>query len=75
MENPENKLIEESHEAQDEVPNFSLEILRDKLEYYNVKANFFENQTSIFNEIINKVELKDKEISKEEQELTDKLAE
>ena len=38
-------------------------------------ANFFENQTSIINEIIHKVELKGTELLKEEQDMTDKLAE
>ena len=75
MEDQANKLVEETQEAHDEVPNFSLEHLPSKLEYFNVKADFFENQTLILNQIIHKVEMKDKEISKEEQELTDKLAE
>ena len=75
MEKPANQLIEETQEAQDEVPNFSLQLLQDKLEYFDVKADFFENQTLIFNEIINKVEMKNMELSKEEQKLTDKLAE
>ena len=75
MEEAANQLFKKTQEAQDEVSNFSLEHLRDKLEYFNVIADFFENQTLIFNEIINKVELKGMELSKEEQELTDKLAE
>ena len=74
MEKAANQLIEETQEAQDVVPIISLELLRDKLEYFNVKADFFENQTLIFNEIIHKVELEGMELSKEEQELTDKLA-
>ena len=75
MEDQANKLVEETKEAHDEVANFSFEHLRDKLEYFNVKADFFENQTLILNQIIHKVEMKNKEISKEEQELTDKLTE
>ena len=75
MEKAAYKLIEGTQEAQDEVPIFSLELLRDKLEYLNVKADFFQNQNLILNQIINKMELKDKELIKEEQELTDKLAE
>ena len=75
MEKPANLLIEETQKAHHEVPNFSLEHLQDKLEYLNVKSHFFENQTLIINEIINKVELKNKELLKEEQGLTDKLAE
>ena len=75
MEEATNKLIEKTQETQNEVPIFSLELLGDKLEYFNVKADFFENQTLIFNEIINKMELKGMELLKEEQELTDKLAE
>ena len=67
--------IEETQEAQDEVPNCSLELLQDKLEYFDEKADFFENQTLILNKIIHKVELNGKESSKEEQELCDKLAE
>ena len=57
-----------------EVQNFSLELLRDKLEYFDIKLDFFEKQTSIINEIIHKVELKKKELLKKEQELTYKLA-
>ena len=75
MEQPANQLIEGTQVAQDEVSNISLEVLRDKLEYFDVKGNFFENQNLILNQIIHKVELKDKELSKEEQELTEKLAE
>ena len=75
MEDQANKLVRETKATNDEVPNFSLEHLQNKLEYFNVKADFFENQTLILNQIIHKVEIKDKELSKEEQELTDKLAE
>ena len=75
MEEPANHLIEETQDTLHEVSNFSLEHLRDKLEYLNVKADFFENQTLIFNVIICKMELKGMELLKEEQELTDKLAE
>ena len=75
MEKPASQLVEKTQEAQDEVPNLSFELLRDKLEYFNVKGEFFENQTLIFNEIISKVELKGMELSREEQELNDKLAE
>ena len=75
MEKATNQLFEETQEAHNKAPNFSFEHLRYKLEYFNVKAIFFENQTLIFNEIINKVEMKGMELSKEEQELTDKLAE
>ena len=71
---PANQLIR-THEAHDEVQNFSLELLRDKTEYLGVKADFFENQTLILNQIIHKMEMKNKELSKEEQELTDKLTE
>ena len=70
MEKPANLFIEETQEAHNEVPIFSLELLRDKLEYFNVKADFFENQTLIINEIIHKVELKDKELLKKEHSLT-----
>ena len=74
MEKPANQLVEEgAQEAHNEAPNFNLELLQDKFEYLNVKANFFENQTLIFNKIIHKMELKDKEFLKEEQDLTDKL--
>ena len=67
----ENQTFEETQEAHDEVANFSLELLQDKLEYLTVKADFFENQNLIIHEIIHKVELKNKELSKEEEELTD----
>ena len=75
MEETANQLVEENQEAHDAVSNFSVELLQDKLKYFNVKGDFFEKQTLIFNNIICKVELKGKEILKEEQELTDKLAE
>ena len=75
MEKPANQLNEDTQIAQDEVPIISLELLQNKLEYFNVKADFFENQTLILNEIIHKVELEDMKLSNEEQELTDKLAE
>ena len=75
MEEATNQLFEKTQEAQDEVLNFSFEHLRDKLEYFTVKANFFENQTLIFNELINKEEMICMELLKEEQELTDKLME
>ena len=75
MEDQAYKLVEETQGAQDEVSIISLELLQYKLEYLNVKADFFEDQTLILNEIINKVELKGIELLKEEQELTDKLAE
>ena len=75
MEKPENQIIVETQEAHAEVPNFSLELLQDKLEYINVKADFFENQNLILNQIIYKVELEGTELLKEEQELTEKLAE
>ena len=74
MEKPANKLIGGTKNTPDAVPN-SFELLRDKLEYFDVKADFFENQTLILNEIIHKVELKGKELMKEEQELTVKFAE
>ena len=73
MDKAENKLVEGAQEAHDKVPNFSLELLQNKLEYINVKADFFENQNLILNEIIHKVELKGMELLKEEQELTEKL--
>ena len=75
MEKPANQFIEETQEAHHEVPNFSLDLLVDKLEYLNVKANFFENQTLIINDTIHKVEPADIELLKEEQELIDKLPE
>ena len=71
----ENKLIEETQKAHDDVTSFSLELLQDKNEYLDVKANFFENQTLIINKIIHKIELIGKKLSIEEQELSDKLAE
>ena len=73
MEETTNLLIEKSQEVQDDVTDFSLELLRDKIEYLDVKADFFENQTVLINKIICKIELVNKELLKEEQELTDKL--
>ena len=43
MEKAANQLVEETQEAHDEAINCSLELLHDKLEYFNVKADFFEN--------------------------------
>ena len=62
-------------ELANQVPSFSLELLRDKTDNIDVKADFFENQTFINNEIINKLELKSMELPKEEQEFTEKLEE
>ena len=75
MEGRANQLIEETQEAHGNVPSFSLELLREKLEYLDVKADFFENQTVLINEIIHKAELKNLELFQEEQELTEKFKE
>ena len=75
MEETINQFIEETWEAHPEVLNLSLELLLDKLDDLNVKADFMENPTFVSNETIQKVEVKDKKLSKEEQELTDKLDE
>ena len=74
MAEPTNPLVKGTQEAHKEVPNSSLSLLQDNLEYFGVRANFF-NETLIINEIVNKVELKDKDLPKEEQELTDKFEE
>ena len=70
-----NQLIEGTQEVHDEVPSFSLELVRDKTDNIDIKADFFEHQTLINNEIINKMEPKSMELPLEEQELTDKLEE
>ena len=75
MEDTINQFIEETWEAHTEVLNLSLELLLDKLDDLDVKADFNENPTLVSNETIHKVELKAKELSKEEQEPTDKLEE
>ena len=75
MEKPASQLVERTQEAHNKDSIFSLELLRDKFEYLNVKADFFENQTLIINKIIHKMELKDKELTNEEQDLTEKLKE
>ena len=71
MEASKNQFYKDTQEAHDD----NLEVLRDKIEYLDVKSDFFENQTFIINEIIYKIELKEKELLKEEQEMTDKLVE
>ena len=70
-----NQLIEKTQKALGDVPSFSLELLREKLEYLDVKADFFENQTVLINEIIHKTELKNLELFQEEQELAEKFKE
>ena len=69
-----NQSLEATQEAHDDVPNVSLKLLRDKIEYSDVKADFSGNQTILNKEIMHDMELKDKEL-KEEQESTDKLEE
>ena len=46
-----------------------LELMQDELEYLQLASDFFEDQTEIWGKLINKVELKQKECLKEEQEL------
>ena len=75
MEAETNHLTKGSQEAQDEVPNLSSEPLRETFENVDVEDDFFEIQTLVNNEMIRLVELKDMELSKEKQELTNKLAE
>ena len=72
---PANQAIVGSQEGHDEVPNLSSEPLRETIENFDVEDDFFEIQTLINNEMIRLVELKDMELSKEKQELTDKLLE
>ena len=71
---PANQLIEKAQETHD-VTNLSFWLLRDKIENFDVKADLFEKITLILNEIIHKIELKNKELLQEEQKLTEKLAE
>ena len=52
-----------------------LDILRDNLEYLQLKSNFFDGQTEVWGKLINIVELKLKKSLKEEQELIDKFNE
>ena len=74
MEEPTNQLVEKTQEAHNEVPNSSLALLRDNLEFFGVRANFY-NETVIIKEIVHKIELKDKDLPKKEQELLDNFEE
>ena len=69
MDKPANQSVGGTQEAHDDVLDSSLEVLRDKIECVDDKAEIFENQTLIINEINHKRELK----YKEEQGSTDKL--
>ena len=59
----------------DKQEGFDFELLRDKLEYLQLKSNFFDGQTEVWGKLINIVEFKLKESLKEEQELIDKFNE
>ena len=53
----------------------ALQLLEDKLEYLQLKGDFFEDQTEVWAKLIHKQELRDKETSKEEQELMNQFNE
>ena len=59
----------------DNEEDLELELLQDELEYLQLMSHFFENQTKIWGELVNKVELRQKESLEEEQALIDKLNE
>ena len=55
--------------------NDVLELLRDELEYLQVQGGFFDGQTEVWGKLIYNQEVKEKEISKELQELIDEFNE
>ena len=55
--------------------NEALELLKDELEYLQLKGDFFEDQTDLWGKLIIAQELKNKESLEEEQELIGKLNE
>ena len=75
MERSRIEFFEGPRQIQEIAGNVDIELLRDEMEYLQVKADFFEGQTEAWTALINKQELKDEEILKEEQELVDKINE
>ena len=53
----------------------ALELLKDELEYLQLKGDFFKDQTDLWSKLINDQELKDKESLKEKQKLIGKINE
>ena len=66
---------EEIQEARENIQDLILELMRDKIEYLGVKADFFETQTIPIGELIYRMELRVMETLKEEQEVADKFLE
>ena len=62
-------------QKQENQGNLELELLHLELEYLQLKGDFFESQTLLWNQLIYKQELKEIEYRKEEQELLDKFKE
>ena len=73
----EGSVIEIIHEAdvQDVQDNLDLEIMRDELEYLELKSDFFDGQTEKCNKLINKKEWKQRDSVTELQELIDEFNE
>ena len=66
---------EEIQEARENIQDLILKLMRDKIEYLDVKADFFEGQSIPIGELIYRMELRVEETLKEEQEVNDKLLE
>ena len=64
---------EELQEAREAIQNLILELMRDKIEYLDVKADFFETQSIPIGEVIYRMELRVEKTLKEEQEVAGKL--
>ena len=78
MEGSTKKSIEEHRHTQEKDGKVDIELLehlRDKIEYLQVKGDFFDDQTEVWSKLIYNQKLKDKEFLKEEQELVDMINE
>ena len=64
---------EEIQEARENIQDLIMELIRDKIKYLDVKADFFEGQSIPIGELIYRMELRVEETLKEEQEVADKL--
>ena len=64
---------EEIQEARENIQDLIMELIRDKIKYLDVKADFFEGQSIPIGELIYRMELRVMETLKEEQEVADKL--
>ena len=64
---------EEIQEAREAIQDLILELMRDKIEYLDVKADFFEGQSIPIGELIYRMKLRVEETLMEEQEVADML--